>query len=68
MHALLMHCSLTLPHLSKCMGFGAKCIIDLNSAPNPLFLIGTNALLSGACTSALHCRLSQPMLCQPYCS
>lgn len=33
---------------AQCKGFGSKCIVDLNSAPNPLFLIGTSALLSGA--------------------
>lgn len=33
--------------LVQCKGFGSKCIVDLNGAPNPLFLVGSNALLSG---------------------
>lgn len=32
----------------QCKGFGSKCIVDLNGAPNPLFVIASNALLSGA--------------------
>lgn len=33
--------------LAQCKGFGTKCIVDLNGAPNPLFIVGTNAQLSG---------------------
>jgi hypothetical protein len=32
--------------VSQCKGFGSKCIVDLNGAPNPLFLVGMNAILS----------------------
>ncbi|KAL4442679.1 hypothetical protein ABPG77_006673 [Micractinium sp. CCAP 211/92] len=31
---------------SQCQGFGSKCLIDLNGAPNPLFIITTNAIFS----------------------
>ena len=38
----------------QCKGFGSKCIVDLNGAPNPLFLVGMNAILSGeACWASL---------------
>lgn len=41
--------SYTLPPIVclQCKGFGSKCIVDLNGAPNPLFLVGMNAILSG---------------------
>lgn len=37
----------------QCKGFGSKCIVDLNGAPNPLFVVGTNAILSGKAQSRL---------------
>ncbi|KAI3424151.1 hypothetical protein D9Q98_009511 [Chlorella vulgaris] len=34
--------------VAQCAGFGSKCIIDMNGAPNPLFLIQQNALFSAS--------------------
>lgn len=31
----------------QCQGFGSKCLIDLNGAPNPAFIITTNAIFTG---------------------
>ncbi|KAL4424301.1 hypothetical protein ABPG75_001602 [Micractinium tetrahymenae] len=33
---------------SQCQGFGNKCLVDLNGAPNPLFIITTNAIFSAS--------------------
>ena len=34
-------------YMLQCKGFGSKCIVDMNGAPNPLFLIHANAGFSG---------------------
>lgn len=31
---------------AQCQGFGSKCLVDLNGAPNPLFVITNNAVFS----------------------